>query len=62
MPSGDGGSGDNETVKVEGIKTIQAAKEYLIANFADVKASHLPNGEAVKKVAAEKKVLFVDLP
>ena len=53
------GSGSDVT-KVPGITTIQGAREYLVANCGAT-ASKLPNGPAVKKFAAEKKINFVDL-
>ena len=53
------GAGDGVT-EVPGITTIQAAREYLVKN-CEGNASKLPNGTAVKKFAAEKKINFVDL-
>jgi len=47
--------------QVPGITTIQAAKEYLIANIPGMTHSKLPNGEAVKRIASENKIVFVDL-
>ncbi len=51
---------DTGVTEVPGIATIQAAREYLVANCGAT-ASKLPNGPAVKKFAAEKKINFVDL-
>jgi hypothetical protein len=58
-PNAGGNAGDGVT-EVPGIATIQAAREYLVANCGAT-ASKLPNGPAVKKFAAEKKINFVDL-
>lgn len=59
--TGDGnGAGKDDATEVPGIATIQAAREYLVANCGAT-ASKLPNGPAVKKFAAEKKINFVDL-
>ena len=55
----DPNAGDGVT-EVPGITTIQAAREYLVKN-CEGNASKLPNGTAVKKFAAEKKIKFVDL-
>jgi hypothetical protein len=46
--------------KVADITTIQAARDYLVKNHGAV-ASKLPNGPAVKKFAAERKIEFIDL-
>ena len=46
--------------KVEGIKTLQAAKEYLVKECG-MDSKKLPNGVAVKNAAKENKVVFVDL-
>lgn len=57
-------AGDNAApiVEIPGITTVQAAKEFLLEKYPeDVKISHLPNKEAVLKVAAEKRIKFVDL-
>ncbi len=51
---------DAGVTEVPGIATIQAAREYLVKN-CEGNASKLPNGTAVKKFAAEKKINFVDL-
>lgn len=51
---------DAGVTEVPGIATIQAAREYLVKN-CEGNASKLPNGTAVKKFAAEKKIKFVDL-
>jgi len=51
----------NEFTKVPGIKTIQAARTYIVENFG-IPASKMLNGVAVKEYAAEKKIVFVDLP
>ena len=56
-PNADAGDGVTE---VPDIATIQAAREYLVKN-CEGNASKLPNGTAVKKFAAEKKIKFVDL-
>lgn len=55
----EGNTGDGLT-NVPDIATVQAAREYLVANCGAT-ASKLPNGPAVKKFAAEKKINFVDL-
>ena len=49
-----------EVTEIPGITTIQAAREYLVQNCGAT-PSKLPNGPAVKKFAAEKKINFVDL-
>lgn len=63
-PVKDAPAGDNAApiAEIPGITTVQDAKEYLLDKFADsVKISHLPNKDAVQKVAAEKRIKFVDL-
>lgn len=47
---------------VTGITNVQEAREWLLKNFPDVKASQLPNGKEVKKVALMYGVEFTDLP
>ncbi len=54
-----GNAGDGFT-NVPDIATVQAARDYLVKNCGAT-ASKLPNGPAVKKFAAEKKINFVDL-
>ena len=51
-----------EITKVEGISTVQAARDYLLNNVPELTASKIPNGAAVKNVAAANNILFVDLP
>jgi len=66
--TGEGGDGEGaedtaakgEVMQVSGIATVQAAREYLVQNCGAT-PSKLPNGPAVKKFAAEKKINFVDL-
>ncbi len=54
-----GNAGDGFT-NVPDIATVQAARDYLVKNCGAT-ASKLPNGPAVKRFAAEKKINFVDL-
>lgn len=52
---------DGSFKEVPGIATVQAAKDYLLANIEGLTQSRLPNGTAVKAVAAENKIHFTDL-
>lgn len=52
---------EGDFTKVEGIKTVQKAKEYLAAEPYNIPLSQLPNGTVVKAKAKELKLLFVDL-
>ena len=51
---------DVEAVNVEGITTVQSAREWLVSNRG-VKAGELSNREAVLACAKEQGVTFVDM-
>lgn len=51
----------NEFTSVPEINTVGKAREYLVEHVKDLKVSTLPNKEAVIAVAAENKIIFVDL-
>lgn len=52
---------ENGFTEVPGITTIQAAKEYLVANVEGLTLSRLPNGNTIKSVAAANRIKFTDL-
>lgn len=52
--------GDAELTPLPGYSTVQAARTYMSETYG-IPLSKMPNGAAVKKQAAEKKIVFVDL-
>jgi hypothetical protein len=47
--------------KVEGITTIQMARDYLLKNIDGLVAAKLPNGNAIREQARIHKIEFTDL-
>lgn len=50
-----------EKLQVTGIKTIQEAKEFLLANVGGLKAAQMPNGKAILNQAAKNGFEFPEL-
>lgn len=58
----DEGNAPQDAEQVAGVSNVQAAREYMLERFKDeLTASALPNGNAIKKAAAERNIVFTDL-
>ncbi len=51
----------SDVTKVDGIITVQRAREYLISNIEGMTQGSLPNRTAVLAIAAQHKIVFTDL-
>jgi len=49
-------------IRAEGVKTVQEARDYVIANVPGMTANKLPNRTAVEAAALENHIVFPDLP
>jgi hypothetical protein len=50
-----------DLIRVSGIRTAQAAKDYLLQNVPELSSTKLPNLATIKEIAAANKIKFVDL-
>ena len=50
-----------ELLNVEGVITVQGAREYLLANVPGATQASLPNKTAVLALAEANKIVFIDL-